>query len=84
MSVDKSVIPGSCTIRVFYPNPLSIEYGGLDAISKLYNVTFIFKNDPIYHELVFIDDKNVQHQIIGLAYHMEQKLASDGGIDVEA
>ena len=85
-----SFAPGLVTIRVFYPNPLPGSYGNsdcpeaIDKISKLYNVTYLWKNDPIYHELVFADEFNVRHQIIGLAYHMEEKLESHGGIDVEA
>ena len=82
-----SFAPGLVTIRVFYPNPLPWlpnHSEAIDKISKLYNVTYLWKNDPIYHELVFADEFNVRHQIIGLAYHMEEKLESHGGIDVEA
>jgi hypothetical protein len=80
------------TIRVFYPNPVGynqasheyIDTHGLAAISKLYNVTYIMTLDPIYHELVFIDDKQTRHTIIGLAYHLEEKMEEAGGIDVQA
>lgn len=78
------------TIRVFYPNPTGYNLGpnpnpqGLDAISRLYNVTYIITLDPIYHELVFIDDKQTRHSIIGLAYHLEEKMEDAGGIDAQA
>jgi hypothetical protein len=69
------------TIRVFYPNPISSGYQNVDTISKVYNVTYIIALDPIYHELVFIDDQKTRHTIIGLAYHLEEKLENAGGID---
>lgn len=81
-----SFLPGVMTIRVFYPNPVNTDKYytlpiGIDGISKLHNVTYIEKCDPIYHELVFIDENKVRHQIIGLAYHLEEKMGDAGGID---
>jgi hypothetical protein len=75
--------PGKMTIRVFYPNPLSdwIGTSPLDGISKLHQVSYLEILDPIYHELVFIDDKKVRHHIIGLPYHVEEKMEDAGGID---
>jgi len=80
---DREVIPGTMKIRVFYPNPLPGTYSGspLDGISIAYNVTYLFKNDPIYHELVFVDDKNVRRQIIGLPYILEEILEKADGVD---
>lgn len=78
------------TIRVFYPNPIKglnvvgTESDRLDCISKIFKVKYLYKNDPLYHELVFIDENGIRHQIIGLAYHLEEKLPHSGGIDAEA
>lgn len=75
--------PGSCWIRVFFPNPLPGTYTGSpkNLISEEYEVLFIDRIDPIYHELVFIDKHSIRHRIIGLAYHMREKMADAGGID---
>jgi hypothetical protein len=80
---DREVIPGTMKIRVFYPNPLPGTYSGnpISAISEVHNVTYLFKNDPIYHELVFVDDKNIRRQIIGLAYIVEETLEKSDGVD---
>jgi len=80
---DREVVSGTMRIRVFYPNPLPGTYSGnpLNGISIEYNVTYLFKNDPIYHELVFVDDKNVRRQIIGLAYIVEETLETSDGVD---
>jgi len=80
---DREVIPGTMKIRVFYPNRLSKDWAAspLDRISIEYNVTYLFKNDPIYHELVFVDDKNIRRQIIGLAYIVEETLETSDGVD---
>lgn len=85
----------NCKIRVFYPNPIggitSHTVSGLqnsrpnplDDISKEYNVTYLEVLDPIYHELVFYDDNKTRHRIIGLAYHLEEKLEDANGIDAK-
>jgi hypothetical protein len=75
------------TIRVFYPNPIISHdepWRGIDFISRLFNVSYLERYDPIYHELVFIDDKQVRHHVIGLAYHLEETMPDSGGIDGQA
>ena len=88
MPKEGPVLPGTqMTIRVFYPNPVispSQPWQGIDFISQSYKVIDLVRYDPIYHELVFIDDKIVRHHIIGLAYHLEETLQDPGGIDVQA
>lgn len=95
MSHQEGKPAGKMTIRVFFPNPVPIDHTAikmgwamkhpykvpLDSISQLYNVSYLWKNDPIYHELVFQDDKGNRHSIIGLAYHMEETMDSAEGID---
>jgi hypothetical protein len=71
-------------IRVFYPNPICSPnnlWQGVDYISRLYKVHYLERYDPIYHELVFIDDKKIRHHIIGLAYHLEETMDDSGGLD---
>jgi len=82
-------VPASAkmTIRVFYPNPTcgsTVLWQGLDFISHLYEVSYLERLDPIYHELVFIDKKGIRHRIIGLAYHVEETMEDSGGIDGQA
>lgn len=67
------------TIRVFYPNPVNANFSMkhrpehyLDTISDVYTVSYLWKMDPVYHELVFEDIDGVRHSIIGLAYHVEE------------
>jgi hypothetical protein len=83
MSREGQVNPGSMWIRVFYPNPIPGTYQGnpLNLISTEYEVSYLYKLDPIYHELVFSDTKGIRHSIIGLAYHMRETLAESGGVD---
>jgi hypothetical protein len=72
------------TIRIFYPNPVcgpSTLWAGIEYISQLYKATYIEKWDPIYHEIVFIDDKGKRHSILGLACHLEETMEDSGGID---
>lgn len=71
-------------IRVFYPNPLNKNYDSdypLDFISKEYDVEVLEINDPIYHQLVFTTTDGTRHQIIGLAYHIEEKLVAANGVE---
>jgi hypothetical protein len=83
---------GKMTIRVFYLGTLPGQFppssrnihGFLDYFSEEFTVSYIYKLDPIYHELCFADDKGVRHQFIGLPYHVEEKMESSGGIDGEA
>lgn len=77
----QGIPPAGTTIRIFYPNPVKSGYQNIDTISKIYNVSYLEVLDPIYHELVFIDDKKTRHRIIGLAYHLEEKMEDAGGID---
>ena len=83
---------GEMTIRVFYlgtlpghfpPSSESI-HGFLDYFSEEFKVSYLYKLDPIYHELCFSDDKGIRHQFIGLPYHVEEKLPDSGGIDGQA
>lgn len=61
------------TIRVFYPNPVdSNSRNPMDRISEAYEVSYLWKMDPVYHELVFEDSRGIRHSIIGLAYHVEE------------
>ena len=72
------------TIRVFWPNPLPGTYTGnpLNLISSVFQVSYLEKLDPIYHELAFIDEKGKRHQFVGLAYWIEEIMAEAGGVDV--
>ncbi|MGC1582605.1 MAG: hypothetical protein WA766_14045 [Candidatus Acidiferrales bacterium] len=71
------------TIRVYFPNPLpKYPFGEpLDSISILYEVSYLEKLDPIYHELAFIDMIGVRHQFVGLAYHVEETMPSACDVD---
>lgn len=74
------------TIRVFYPNPLpysSTAQGPLDFISKEYKVSYLIDLDPVYHKCVFIDDKGIRHNFMGMAYHVTEKVPAAGGIDAQ-
>ena len=86
MATEGKVEKGTMTIRVFYPNQLGSHTGGnrLDLISKQYVVTYLEVCDPIYHELCFYDDHNTRHRIIGLPYHIEERIEDSGGVDAQA
>jgi hypothetical protein len=58
--------------------------GYLDYFSEEFKVSYLYKLDPIYHELCFTDDKGIRHQFIGLPYHVEEKMEDAGGIDGQA
>jgi hypothetical protein len=83
---------GVMTIRVFYlgtmPGKMDPSSGSIrgyrDYFSEVFTVSYLWKNDPIYHELVFVDDKGVRHQFIGLPYHVEEKMPASCGIDGQA
>jgi hypothetical protein len=68
-------------IRVFWPNSISHSLGGIDYISQEYIVDTLEVNDPIYHQLVFIDNEGRRHQIVGLAYHIIEEAKKANGID---
>lgn len=85
MTTQGQPAPGSeMRIRVFYPNPLiatSQPTAPIDLISKEYVVSYIIAFDPIYHEVIFVDDQNIRRRFLGLACEITEKMPDACGID---
>lgn len=79
---------GKMKIRVFYVStiPGSQCYKVTDSLHKIseeFEVSYLWKLDPIYHELCFTDLKGIRHQFVGLPYHVTEEIPASGGIDAQ-